>query len=106
MSPTRFVLAVGALVCIVLAAANLFFWHALYWIPIGWYAVVVLFLAVFEVVRYRPSVNRNSPTWRATGERFLDPVTGEPTTVYYDPATGKRDYRPASDPSARGGTGI
>lgn len=93
MTRTRSVLAAGAAVLVVLALANVLLWHAFFWIPIGYYAAILLVLAIFEVGRYRPRVDRASQTWRTTGERFFDPTTGEATTVYFDPATGKRDYR-------------
>ncbi|MGH8599813.1 MAG: hypothetical protein ACRET1_04060 [Burkholderiales bacterium] len=31
--------------------------------------------------------------WQPTGERFMDPVSGRLLEVYYNPATGERDYR-------------
>jgi len=30
--------------------------------------------------------------WRETGERFVDPVSGRPVTVYEKTATGERRY--------------
>jgi hypothetical protein len=100
MTPARLVLAVGAFFFVDLAIANVLLWHAYYWVPIGYYAVILLVLAVFEVGRYRPRVNRTAPSWHETGERFFDPTTGEATTVYYDPATGKRDYRQTAQDGA------
>ena len=94
MAPPLRSLAAGALLFVDLAVMNVLMWHAYYWLPIGWYAAILLVLAIFEVGRYRPRVNRASPTWQRTNERFIDPSTGEATTVYYDPASGKRDYRP------------
>jgi hypothetical protein len=32
------------------------------------------------------------PDWQPTGERFLDPGSGVPVEVYFQPATGKRVY--------------
>ncbi len=95
MNPIRFVFVVAAIVFFNLAVINVVFWHSFYWLPIAWYALIVFFLAIFEVGRYRRRYER-SATWRATGERFFDPTSGEATTVYYDPATGKRDYRTAT----------
>jgi membrane protein YdbS with pleckstrin-like domain len=92
MTPWRAVLAFAAGLLVVVATANLTVWHASVWVPIGCYAMLVLVLAVFEVGRYRPRVQA-STTWRETGERFLDPSTGAEVVVYYDPATGRRDYR-------------
>jgi hypothetical protein len=105
MTPIRLVLAVGAVAFIDLAIANVLLWHAYYWLPIGWYAIVLLVLTIFEVGRYRPRVDRTVSTWRETGERFFDPTTGDAMTVYYDPATGKRDYRSAPETDTPHGTG-
>jgi hypothetical protein len=93
MSVWRMLLAVAAAGVLAVAGLNIFLWHSAYWIPTAFYAIIVIVLAIFEVGRYRPMVDRSSPSWRETGERFIDPTTGQPTTVYYDPATGKRDYR-------------
>ena len=41
--------------------------------------------------RYRKS-RPPGASWRATGERFEDPVTGRQIEVLYDPATGERHY--------------
>lgn len=49
----------------------------------------------FERWRYNRSVNRTRAGWQPTGERFVDPGTGELTEVYYNPETGERDYRVA-----------
>jgi len=94
MTPWRAVLAFGAGLLVVVAPANLAVWHASIWLPIGWYAMLILALAVFEVGRYRPRA-APSNTWQPTGERFLDPSTGVEMVVFYDPVTGKRDYRSA-----------
>ena len=32
------------------------------------------------------------PDWVATDERFIDPSSGEPVTVFYRPSTGERRY--------------
>jgi hypothetical protein len=46
--------------------------------------------------RYRRSATGPEPAaWQPTGERFIDDETGEPIEVWYDPASGRRDYRPA-----------
>jgi hypothetical protein len=53
--------------------------------------VIVLLSMLFER-RYR-SPKRISAAAQATGERFIDPGTGKLVEVYYDPATGEREYR-------------
>ena len=57
----------------------------------------------FERWRYRPNRARPGATWEATGERFLDPHTGESVQVFYDPRSGERRY--VSD-SGRPGAGV
>jgi hypothetical protein len=58
-------------------------------------AVVVL-LVVATVIgwdRYRPGRNGPKPSAHPTNEVFIDPETGRRMRVWYDPATGTRDYR-------------
>jgi uncharacterized membrane protein HdeD (DUF308 family) len=58
------------------------------------YGVILAGGAIFERSRYAPKVDRRSAEWRPTGERFVDPASGKLTEVYFNPATGERDYRP------------
>lgn len=55
---------------------------------------VVLGAAVgFEQWRYkRVGPHRIEPHWQDTGERFIDPETGQSTAVYFDPRTAERHY--------------
>jgi hypothetical protein len=68
--------------------------------PVLWVilAVVVagIIIAIFGWDRYRGSRNSagNSGAAQATDEVFIDPETGRRMRVWYDPSTGKRDYRP------------
>jgi hypothetical protein len=48
---------------------------------------------IFERSRYGGSANPGSGRWQATGERFVDPTTGDMVAVYYNAETGERDYR-------------
>jgi hypothetical protein len=67
--------------------------------PVEWVilAVVVLgaVIAIFGWDRYRG--NRKSAGTGSgsepTAEVFIDPSTGQRMRVWYDPATGKREYR-------------
>ena len=54
---------------------------------------IVLAALLFERGRYRPAI---TPTgeWQETGERFVDPSTGQLMKVRYNPQTGVRDYVP------------
>jgi len=42
--------------------------------------------------RYRPGRGGGSPGAHPTGEVFIDPETGRRVRVWYDPATGGREY--------------
>jgi hypothetical protein len=66
--------------------------------PIWLAALIVAFL--FERQRYAPSVSSGTGDWKVTGERFIDPVSGERLAVYVDPSTGDRDYRPIGEATA------
>jgi hypothetical protein len=72
--------------------------HIVDWIII---AVIVagIIIGLFGLDRYRGA--RKSPgeasNARPTDEVFVDPETGRRTRVWYDQATGKREYRPESE---------
>jgi hypothetical protein len=53
-------------------------------------ALIVLSL-IFEG-RYR-AASSNAQSWQSTGEKFIDPGSGEVIEVDYDPQTGERRYR-------------
>lgn len=62
------------------------------WVFALWGALIVLSL-VYEKVRYKPlETGAPGPGWTKTGERFIDDTTGEPVTVWQEPATGERKY--------------
>jgi hypothetical protein len=54
---------------------------------------VLVVTAMFEPV-YGKLVSRPplSGAWRPTGEKFVDPTSGKPVEVWFDPATGERRY--------------
>jgi hypothetical protein len=62
----------------------------------GWQALViggiVLIGTLFERWRYRHIEEPPKGQWQRTGERFLDPSTGKPVEVMFDPRTGERRY--------------
>ncbi len=72
----------------------------------GWQMLAVGMIAlvgiVFERWRYRRLTGRPNGSWEATGERFLDPTTGEPVEVFFDPRTGERCYVSEKRSSADG----
>ncbi|MHB8598051.1 MAG: hypothetical protein ACYDER_14700 [Ktedonobacteraceae bacterium] len=77
------------------AAVLLFMVHATLWLVL--YLAVNGFILVSAVLmerkRYRTHVDRTQGYWQSTGERFVDPTTERPMEVFYNPATGERDYR-------------
>lgn len=54
---------------------------------------VILLISLFFEGRYRGSRPETGGTWQATGEKFIDPGTGQFVEVDYDPTTGERNYR-------------
>jgi len=69
--------------------------HAVEWVIL---AVVIagIVIALFGWDRYRGSRKSvsNGDASQPTDEVFIDPETGQRMRVWYDPGTGKRDYRP------------
>jgi len=73
----------------------------------GWQAlaigVIVLIGTLFERWRYRRIEEPPNGHWQRTDEQFIDPSTGNPVEVMFDPRTGERRYvagmsRGAKDP--------
>ncbi|HJY18598.1 MAG TPA: hypothetical protein VJ353_13260 [Xanthobacteraceae bacterium] len=62
----------------------------------GWQAlaigVIVLIGTLFERWRYRHIEDPPGGHWQRTGEQFIDPSTGDPVEVMFDPRTGERRY--------------
>lgn len=69
--------------------------HVVEWVIVA-VIVVGIVIAIFGWDRYRG--NRKSPGpgsgAEPTGEVFIDPANGQRMRVWYDPATGDREYRP------------
>jgi flagellar basal body-associated protein FliL len=57
--------------------------------------IVAIVVAVFGLDRYRGSRKNAASSGEAqpTSEVFTDPDTGKRTRVWYNPATGEREYR-------------
>ncbi|GGA46818.1 hypothetical protein [Dyella nitratireducens] len=54
--------------------------------------LLVVGLAI-ERWRYKPLLRgRPDPRWKDTGERFVDPGSGQLTAVYFDAQRGERHY--------------
>jgi hypothetical protein len=61
--------------------------------PLSLPGLLLLAALLFERWRYkRLQTDRPGPDWVATGERFVDPESGRPVTVYHRPSTGERRY--------------
>jgi hypothetical protein len=62
----------------------------------GWQAlaigVIILVGTLFERWRYSRIEEPPAGPWQRTGEQFIDPSTGEPVEVMFDPRTGERRY--------------
>jgi uncharacterized protein (DUF58 family) len=62
----------------------------------GWQAlalgVIVLIGTLFERWRYRRIEEASNGNWQRTDEKFIDPSTGDPVEVMFDPRTGERRY--------------
>jgi 4-amino-4-deoxy-L-arabinose transferase-like glycosyltransferase len=63
---------------------------------VGWLGgqLVILFLVlVFERFRYKAiDPSAPGPGFEASGERFIDPESGQPVDVWYNPDSGERRY--------------
>ena len=63
-----------------------------------WMIVAVVILGVVAALfgwdRYRSKRNGASESSQPTSEVFTDPASGKPMRVWYNPATGEREYRP------------
>lgn len=57
--------------------------------------VACLVALIFERSRYRPAVDDPS-SLRPTGERMIDPTSGDVVDVWEDPRSGQREYRKAA----------
>jgi hypothetical protein len=77
------------------AAALLFVVHATLWLVLylAVNGIILVSAVLLERKRYRTRVDRTQGHWQPTGERFVDPTTERLVEVFYNPATGERDYR-------------
>jgi hypothetical protein len=97
----RWVIIGYGLLSLIGAAMLLFLVHATLWLVL--YLAVNGFILVSAVLlertRYRTQVDRTQGHWLPTGERFVDPTTERLMEVFYNSATGERDYREATRPT-------
>ena len=71
----------------------------------GWqvlvFGVLVLIGTLFERWRYRRIEEASNGRWQRTDEQFIDPTTGEPVEVMFDPRTGERRYVAGKSPAGQ-----
>jgi len=65
--------------------------------PFGYWLACIAGIAflgsLFERFRYKKLADQHpGPGWVATEERFIDPETNRPVTVFYNPRNGERMY--------------
>jgi hypothetical protein len=58
---------------------------------------VIVVTAIAEPVYGKLSDRPRSANWRPTGEKFIDPATGKPVEVWFDPKSGERRYVDAGE---------
>jgi hypothetical protein len=64
------------------------------WAIVAVVVVIGVVVAVFGWDRYRSKANASSESSQPTSEVFTDPASGKSMRVWYNPATGEREYRP------------
>ncbi len=64
---------------------------------------VILAGTLFERWRYNNTNASAAGNWQPTGERFVDPETGNTVEVLYDPQSGERRYDQRADGASPGG---
>ena len=74
--------------------------------PAGWAAAiqcavlgVLILIGTLLEKHYRSRRSLTGASWQTTGERFMDPITGQFTEVRYNPQTGERSYEPSESAS-------
>lgn len=83
-----FVVSLAA--CAISAAATLAGRHDL--LPLVFWSGGMALAVLLERWRYRRRTAAAEGPWEATGERFVDPESGQAMQVLYNPRTGERRY--------------
>jgi hypothetical protein len=68
--------------------------------PMAVIGAVLLLAVLVERWRYRPPLHSEGGEWVETDERFIDPGSGRPMNVLFNPRTGERRYEGSSDDAA------
>jgi hypothetical protein len=93
-----FLLVVGAVLFVVGLGARLAGHPAA--TPMTVLGAVLVLAVLFERWRYRPPMRTAGGEWVKTDERFIDPESGRPMNVFFNPHTGERRYDVSSDDAA------
>lgn len=64
------------------------------WVIVAVVVVLGVVVAVFGWDRYRHNGTGSDESSQPTDEVFTDPASGKTMRVWYNPATGEREYRP------------
>lgn len=87
---SRLALVIGAILLVSGLIAEFLGWHDLPMIIVGAVLIVSTYLEpIYGKLVSRPPL---SGGWRPTGEKFVDPASGKPVEVWFDPDTGERRY--------------
>jgi len=70
--------------------------------PVALWSALLLVAVLVERWHYRPRTSGGS-AWQDTPEQFIDPQSGAPMRVQFNPATGERRYVPAAGPARDAG---
>jgi hypothetical protein len=86
-----FVIALGAIfacagIALIVCGVHAPGWQALV------FGVIILVGTLFERWRYRRIEAPRNGNWERTDERFIDPTSGDPIDVMFNPSTGERRY--------------
>ena|SRR5436309_2212640 len=97
----RWVIIGYGLLSLIGAAVLLFLAHVTLWLVVylAVNGIILVSVVLLERKRYRTQVDRTRGHWQPTGERFVDPTTERLMEVFYNSATGERDYREATRPT-------
>lgn len=101
MTLRRAVLALG---CALLlgAVVTVFMGIVLFSLDLALFGLILAGGVAFERWRYKPGADKMpAPGSQPTGERFIDPESGDLVEVYYEPDSGKRTYVVLDDPKHR-----
>jgi hypothetical protein len=91
----RWVIIGYGLLSLIGAAILSFLVHATFWLAVylAGNGFILVSAMLLERKRYHTPVDRTQGYWQSTSERFVDPTTQQLMEVFYNPATGEREYR-------------